>query len=47
MEALAIKIFKIIFKTKIQQKLMEKAQETESEIDDKFVLSLIKFLDSL
>jgi hypothetical protein len=47
MQALLIKIFKIIYQTKIQQILMEKAAETETEIDDKFVLTLNKFVDSL
>jgi hypothetical protein len=46
-QALIIKIFKIIYQTKIHAILVKKAEETETEIDDKFVVTLNKFVESL
>jgi hypothetical protein len=47
MQALLIKIFKLIYFSKIHPILLKKVKETETEIDDKFLLTLNKFVDSL
>lgn len=47
MQALAIKIFKLIYINKIHQILVKKAGETSTEIDDNFVKTLYNFVQSL
>lgn len=47
MQALAIKIFKLIYRTKIHGILLKKVESTETEIDNKFLLSLDNFIETL
>jgi hypothetical protein len=47
MQALAIKVFKMIYISKIHGILVKKAQDTSTDIDDKFVITLLKFIESL
>jgi hypothetical protein len=47
MHSLLIKVFKMIYVSKIHALLVKKAKETENDIDDKFVITLLKFVESL
>lgn len=47
MQALLIKIFKLIYRSKIHPILLKKVEETTSDIDDKFLLSIDKFVETL
>lgn len=47
MQALAIKIFKMIYRAKIHGLLLEHVNKTDTELDNKFLLSLDKFVESL
>lgn len=46
-QTLLIKIFKLVYQTKIRSFLLEKVKETPSEIDDKFLITLDNFVESL
>jgi hypothetical protein len=47
MHSLFIRVFKMIYISKIHSILVEKAKESETDIDDKFVITLLKFIESL
>lgn len=46
MRLLATKLFKVLWNNLIKQKAMEIAKKSDTDIDDKFVISLDKFINS-
>jgi hypothetical protein len=47
MHSLIIKVFKLVYFSKIHAILLKKVEETENEYDDKFLKLLTKFVEEL